>query len=194
MHCCRKPRNASFPKSRTHQWQLPLTHSWPAAGGALDGFRRRQVRPRAQTQRPYMLSKAKADEFLAEVDNAIKAINSFVAYKVLKKLRPWQPSQKAQLKDSKRFLLSPAGELDALRKYATDVFGKYPRLSNNFVGLPPLDSTLLAKHIAPSNRARPSLKERHQRRPGRSAPSLFLRCCQPTVRSETRTKPWRTAC
>ena len=83
-----------------------------------------------------------------EVDNAIKAINSFVAYKVLRKLRPWQPSQKAQLKDSKRFLLSPAGELDALRKYATDVSGKYPRLSNNFVGLPPLDSTLLAKHIA----------------------------------------------
>ena len=46
--------------------------------------------------------KSKADEFLAEVDAAIQAGDQFVAYKVLKKLRPWQPSQKAQLKDSGR--------------------------------------------------------------------------------------------
>ena len=45
--------------------------------------------------------KSKADAFLAEVDAAIQAGDQFVAYKVLKKLRPWQPSQKAQLKDSK---------------------------------------------------------------------------------------------
>ena len=92
--------------------------------------------------------KTKADAFLAEVDAAISAGDQFVAFKVLKQLRPWQPSQKAQLKDSKGFLLSPAGELDELRKYATDVFGKYPRLQDNFVGLPHLDPTTLAKHIA----------------------------------------------
>ena len=78
--------------------------------------------------------KAKADAFLAEVDAAITAGDQFVAYKVLKKLRPWQPSQKAQLQDSKGYLLSPTGELQELRKYATDVFGKYPRLQDNYTG------------------------------------------------------------
>ena len=94
--------------------------------------------------------KTKADAFLAEVDAAINAGDQFVAYKVLKKLRPWQPSQKAQLKDSKGYLLSPMGELQELRKYATDVFGKYPRLQDNFVELPSLatTTTTLAKHIA----------------------------------------------
>ena len=67
---------------------------------------------------------------------------------MLKQLRPWQPSQKAQLKDPRGFLLSPSGELEELRKYAADVFGKYPRLQDNFVELPPLAPTLLAKHIA----------------------------------------------
>ena len=76
-------------------------------------------------------NKSKADAFLAEVDAAIQAGDQFVAYKVLKKLRPWQPSQKAQLKDSQGYLLSPAGELQELRKYATDVFGRYPRLQDN---------------------------------------------------------------
>ena len=65
--------------------------------------------------------KTKADAFLAEVDAAIQAGDQYVAYKVLKQLRPWQPSQKAQLKDSKGYLLSPTGELQELRKYATDV-------------------------------------------------------------------------
>ena len=92
--------------------------------------------------------KTKADAFLAEVDAAINAGDQFVAYKVLKKLRPWQPSQKAQLKDSKGYLLSPKGELQELRKYATEVFGKYPRLQDNFVELPTLAATTLAKHIA----------------------------------------------
>ena len=92
--------------------------------------------------------KTKADAFLAEVDAAINAGDQFVAYKVLKKLRPWQPTQKAQLKDSKGYLLSPTGELQELRKYATDVFGKYPRLQDNFVELPALAATTLAKHIA----------------------------------------------
>ena len=64
--------------------------------------------------------KSKADAFLAEVDAAIQAGDQFVAYKVLKKLRPWQPSQKAQLKDSKGYLLNPTGELQELRKYATE--------------------------------------------------------------------------
>ena len=92
--------------------------------------------------------KSKADAFLAEVDAAIQAGDQFVAYKVLKQLRPWQPSQKAQLKDSKGYLLSPTGELQELRKYATDVFGKYPRLHDNFVELPTLEATTLAQHIA----------------------------------------------
>ena len=92
--------------------------------------------------------KTKADAFLAEVDAAINAGDQFVAYKVLKKLRPWQPSQKAQLKDSKGYLLSPMGELQELCKYANDVFGKYPRLQDNFVELPMLAATTLAKHIA----------------------------------------------
>ena len=92
--------------------------------------------------------KSKADAFLAEVDAAIQAGDQFVAYKVLKKLRPWQPSQKAQLKDSQGYLLSPTGELQELRKYATDVFGKYPRLQDNFVELPTLEATTLAQHIA----------------------------------------------
>ena len=92
--------------------------------------------------------KTKADAFLAEVDAAIQAGDQYVAYKVLKQLRPWQPSQKAQLKDSKGYLLSPTGELQELRKYATDVFGKYPRLQDNFVELPLLATTTLAKHIA----------------------------------------------
>ena len=39
-----------------------------------------------------------------------------------KQVKPWQPSIKAQLKDSKSFLLSPAGELVALRQYAETVF------------------------------------------------------------------------
>ena len=68
--------------------------------------------------------KTKADAFLAEVDAAINAGDQFVAFKFLKQLRPWQPSQKAQLKDSKGFLLSPTGELEELRKYAAEVFGK----------------------------------------------------------------------
>ena len=92
--------------------------------------------------------KSKADAFLAEVDAAIQAGDQFVAYKVLKKLRPWQPSQKAQLKDSKGYLLNPMGELQELRKYATEVFGKYPRLQDNFVELPTLEETTLAQHIA----------------------------------------------
>ena len=92
--------------------------------------------------------KTMADAFLAEVDAAINAGDQFVAYKVLKQLRPWQPSQKAQLKDSKGYLLSPTGELQELRKYATDVFGKYPRLQDNFVELPMLAATTLAKRIA----------------------------------------------
>ena len=92
--------------------------------------------------------KTKADAFLAEVDAAINAGDQFVAFKVLKQLRPWQPSQKAQLKDSQGYLLSPTGELQALRKYATDVFGKYPRLQDNFVELSLLATTTLAKHIA----------------------------------------------
>ena len=92
--------------------------------------------------------KSKADAFLAEVDAAIQAGDQFVAYKVLKKLRPWQPSQKAQLKDSKGYLLNPMGELQELRKYATDVFGKYPRLQDNFVELPTLQASTLAQHIA----------------------------------------------
>ena len=92
--------------------------------------------------------KSKADAFLAEVDAAIQAGDQFVAYKVLKKLRPWQPSQKAQLKDSKGYLLNPMGELQELRKYATEVFGKYPRLQDNFVELPTLEATTLAQHIA----------------------------------------------
>ena len=92
--------------------------------------------------------KSKADAFLAEVDAAIQAGDQFVAYKVLKQLRPWQPSQKAQLKDSKGYLLNPAGELQELRKYATDVFGKYPRLQDNLVELPKLEALTLAQHIA----------------------------------------------
>ena len=92
--------------------------------------------------------KSKADAFLAEVDAAIQAGDQYVAYKVLKKLRPWQPSQKAQLKDSKGYLLSPTGELQELRKYATDVFGKYPRLRDNLVELPTLEANTLAQHIA----------------------------------------------
>ncbi|CAE7741227.1 cofG, partial [Symbiodinium sp. KB8] len=52
-----------------------------------------------------------------KVDAAIQAGDQYVAYKVLKQLRPWQPSQKAQLKD-------------------------------NFVELPLLATTTLAKHIA----------------------------------------------
>ena len=55
---------------------------------------------------------------------------------------------KAQLKDSKGYLLSPTGELQELRKYATDVFGKYPRLQDNFVELPTLEANTLAQHIA----------------------------------------------
>ena len=82
--------------------------------------------------------KAKADAFLAEVDAAIHAGEQFVAKKVLKQLRPWQPSQKAQPKDSKGFLLSPTGELEELRKYAADVFGKYPRLQDNLLSCPSL--------------------------------------------------------
>ncbi|OLP96513.1 hypothetical protein AK812_SmicGene21236 [Symbiodinium microadriaticum] len=74
------------------------------------------------------------DALLSKVDAAITAGDQFVAYKVLKKLRPWQPSQKAQLQDSKGYLLSPTGELQELRKYATDVFGKYPRLQDNYTG------------------------------------------------------------
>ena len=92
--------------------------------------------------------KSKADAFLAEVDAAIQAGDQYVAYKALKKLRPWQPSQKAQLKDSKGYLLSPTGELQELRKYATDVFGKYPRLRDNLVELPTLEANTLAQHIA----------------------------------------------
>ena len=45
--------------------------------------------------------KSKADAFLAEVDAAIQAGDQFVAYKVLKKLRPWQPSQRLSLKTLK---------------------------------------------------------------------------------------------
>ena len=93
--------------------------------------------------------KTKADAFLAEVDAAINAGDQYVAYKVLRRLRPWQPSQKAQLKDSKGYLLSPTGELQELRKYATEVFGKHPRLQDNFVELPSLAATTLAKHPAP---------------------------------------------
>ena len=92
--------------------------------------------------------KAKADVFLAEVDAARHAGEQLVAYKVLKQLGPWQPSQKAQLKDSKGFLLSPTGELKELRKYAADVFGKYPRLQDNVVALPQLAPAMLVKHIA----------------------------------------------
>ena len=92
--------------------------------------------------------KIKADAFLAEVDAALNSGDQFVAFKVVKRLRPWQPTQKAQLKDSKGYLLSPTGELRELRKYAIDVFGKYPRLQDNFVGLPQLATTTLAKHIA----------------------------------------------
>ena len=92
--------------------------------------------------------KLKADAFLAEVDAAISSGDQFVAFKVLKRLRPWQLTQKAQLKDSQGYLLSPTGELRELRKYAIDVFGKYPRLQDNFVGLPQLATSTLAKHIA----------------------------------------------
>ncbi|OLP88109.1 hypothetical protein AK812_SmicGene30586 [Symbiodinium microadriaticum] len=66
------PRSETQQATQETHWQASA--EFTTSGGALDGFRRRQV------------------------DNAIKAINSFVAYKVLKKLRPWQPSQKAQLK------------------------------------------------------------------------------------------------
>ncbi|OLP88065.1 LINE-1 retrotransposable element ORF2 protein [Symbiodinium microadriaticum] len=71
------------------------------------------------------------DALLSKVDAAITAGDQFVAYK-----------------DSKGYLLSPTGELQELRKYATDVFGKYPRLQDNFIVLPTLEATSLAKHIA----------------------------------------------
>ena len=149
MPCCRRPLNVSFPKSLTHLQRTPLTLFWLAECGAPDAPRQLQVRQapdpeaaalHAQHQKAVRQArKAKADACLAEVDTAIQAGDQYVAYKVLKQLRPWQPSQKAQLKDSKEFLLSPSGELEELRKYAADVFGKNPRLRDNFVGLPPLD-------------------------------------------------------
>ena len=94
---------------------------------------------------------AKADRFLEEVDRAIQEGDQFVAYKVLKQLRPWQPSQKAQLKDSRGYLLRGTYRAEEVRH-------GYPRLRDNFVGLPRSNPPCWQSRLPPSNRGRLSSK------------------------------------
>jgi len=92
--------------------------------------------------------KAKAAEFLAEVDASIHAGDQHLAYQALKKLKPWAPALKAQLKNEKGFLLSPEEELQELGKFAKKVFAAHPPLAPNTGQFPSLSTTQLAKHIS----------------------------------------------
>ena len=58
-----------------------------------------------------------------QIDEAIAEGPSYVAYSTLKQLRPWQPPQRAQLKNSHGRLMGPAEELEALGEFAVNTFG-----------------------------------------------------------------------
>eukprot|EP00439_Symbiodinium_sp_Y106_P050809 s1109_g6.t1 len=89
----------------------------------------------------------RVNTFLAEVDQTLRDGSQHVAYKTLKKLRPWQPARKAQLKDQQGNLLSPLDELQALKAYAEEVFACHPPLRFMDGALPPIPADLLAKHV-----------------------------------------------
>ena len=89
----------------------------------------------------------RVNTFLAEVDQTLRDGSQHVAYKTLKKLRPWQPARKAQLKDQQGNLLSPLDELQALKAYAEEIFACHPPLRFMDGALPPIPADLLAKHV-----------------------------------------------
>ena len=94
---------------------------------------RQQVRQR---------QKERAAKFEAIAEGA-----SHVAYSTLKQLRPWQPQQRAQLKNRDGKLMGPVEELEVLGEYAVSTFGAHEPLPERTGPLPHLDPQLLAKHI-----------------------------------------------
>ena len=72
--------------------------------------------------------KERADKFLEGVDEAIAEGSSHVAYPTLKQLRPWQPQQRAQLKNREGKLMGPVEELEVLGEFAVSTFGVHDPL------------------------------------------------------------------
>ena len=91
--------------------------------------------------------KERAARFLEGVDEAIAEGASHVAYSTLRQLKPWQPQQRAQLKDREGKLMSPTEELKVLGDFAVSTFGVHDPLPERSGPLPHLDPSLLAKHI-----------------------------------------------
>ena len=91
--------------------------------------------------------KERAARFLEGVDEAIAEGSSHVAYSTLRQLKPWQPQQRAQLKNREGKLMGPAEELEVLGDFAVSTFGVHDPLPERAGPLPHLDPPLLAKHI-----------------------------------------------
>ncbi|CAE7909683.1 unnamed protein product, partial [Symbiodinium microadriaticum] len=82
------------------------------------------------------------------VEASIQAADKHLAYQALKRLKPWTPALKAQLKNEKGFLLSPEEELIELGKFAKKVFAAHPPLAPNTGQFPSLSTAQLAKHVS----------------------------------------------
>ena len=165
-------RNSQRPLDSRHMWQLareakesPVQD--PARTAALEAAQEQHKQLVRQRQ------KERASKFLEGVDEAIAEGASCVAYSTLKQLRPWQPPQRAQLKNRDGRLMGPAEELEALGEFAVSTFGAHAPLPDRTGSLPHLEPQLLPKHIK-------SIKPR-KAVPRGSAPAAAWKLCADEV-------------
>ncbi|CAE7172856.1 RXLR78 [Symbiodinium pilosum] len=164
----RRVRSSQRPLDSRRMWQLAREvksspNPDPARLAELEASQeqhRQQVRQR---------QKERAAKFLEGVDEAIAEGSSHVAYSTLKQLRPWQPQQRAQLKNRDGRLMGVAEELEVLGEFASSIFGAHAPLPDRTGSLPHLDPQLLAKHIR-------SIKP-HKAVPKGSAPAAAWKLC-----------------
>ena len=168
----RRGRSCQRPLDSRRMWQLAREvksspNPDPARLAELEASQeqhRQQVRQR---------QKERAAKFLEGVDEAIAEGSSHVAYSMPKQLRPWQPQQRAQLKNRDGRLMGPAEELEVLGEFAVSTFGAHAPLPERTGSLPRLDPQLLAKHIR-------SIKP-HKAVPKGSAPAAAWKLCADEV-------------
>ena len=168
----RRARSSQRPLDSRRMWQLAReVKSSPSPDPArLAELEASQEQHRQQVRQR---QKERAAKFLARVDEAIVEGASHVAYSTLKQLRPWQPQQRAQLKNRDGKLMGPVEELEVLGEYAVSTFGAHEPLPERTGPLPHLDPQLLAKHIR-------SIKP-HKAVPKGSAPAAAWKLCADEV-------------
>ena len=118
----KRSRNCQRPLDSRRMWQLARE----AKASPNPDLARVAELEAAQEQHRQLVrqrQKERAAKFLAGVDEAIAEGSSHVAYSTLKQLRPWQPPQRAQLKNRDGRLMGPAEELAVLGDFAVSTFG-----------------------------------------------------------------------